>query len=77
MILYQRTASLAETSIAHRLGAAIADGTLPATGDPARIIEMLFGMISYRVLTRRETGPLLAEEIENVIFGQRLYPASA
>ena len=70
-ILYQRTASLAESSIARRLSVAVADGTLPTTAEPALIIEMLFGMISYRVLTRRETGPLLAEEIVSIIFGQR------
>lgn len=67
-VLYERLTGPYESSIAARLESAIERGELREETSAAAVIEMLFGTVLYRLLSRLDVGPHLADSIIDMLF---------
>ncbi len=67
-VLYERLTEPYESSIAARLEEAAERGELRSGISAADVIEMLFGTILYRLLSRLDMGPHVAENIIEMLF---------
>lgn len=68
LVLYQRMTEPYESSIASRLDEAAKRGELRSDISAADVIEMLFGTILYRLLSRLDVGPQVADNIIEILF---------
>lgn len=66
--LYSRLTGPYESGIAARLDEARDAGELRPDLSSAEIIEMLFGMIVYRLLSRLDVRPRLADDLVSALF---------
>ncbi|BDZ48563.1 TetR family transcriptional regulator [Frondihabitans sucicola] len=67
-VLYERLTGPQEASMAARLREAEADGEIDSALTSTAVIEMLFGTIVYRILSRLDVGPDLADGLIDTLF---------
>ncbi|GAA4663803.1 TetR/AcrR family transcriptional regulator [Frondihabitans cladoniiphilus] len=71
-VLYERLTGPQEATMAERLRRAEAGGEIDSTLTSTAVIEMLFGTIVYRILSRLDVGPELADGlIDTLLNGLR------
>lgn len=67
-VLYARTAAPLESSITAVVQAGLVDGRVRSGVSSSHVVEMFFGIILYRLITRQDIGPDRADELVDLIM---------